>query len=373
MTDMTRRIARLFASRTWQFDGRERLSGHPMRVIYAGPETQREYVIGKILEAGSARQTDLGRRSLLALDSLSRRHAADVMVIAGSGSICAPVRKPGDVVAPWWIDCSIDVRRIVHGPRKKALANDLRKLRRAEFKYRRAPGTDELRFFYERIYRPTIIGSHGGSALPSSFEQRKTQVASGEAELLFVTREDEVVGGILIDYREAMPALRDVGALDGRPDLKKLGVISAANYFGFKHLEEAGHEQVSMGLSRPFVDDGVMTYKRKWQPRLTRPSDEVFLIRIRSRSEACSSFASSLDWIGPGDRGLTRCRFAVPDPSQEGEFLVPPDGPRTLDGVVEDHWYELPDRSGRSLVVRSRPGVPLESVFSGKHRALPAG
>jgi len=48
----------------------------------------------------------------------------------------------------------------------------------------------------------------------------------------------------------------------------KLGALRAAYWFSIEYLRDLGYKEVGFGVTRPFLRDGVLQYKKKYKPRL---------------------------------------------------------------------------------------------------------
>ena len=88
-------------------------------------------------------------------------------------------------------------------------------------------------------------------------------------KLLQVMRDNQFLAGVAIDFNGDDPTLRDSGVLNGSSEIKKTGAISASYLFAMNYLASKGYSSVSFGLSRSFLDDGVLNYKRKFRPIIT--------------------------------------------------------------------------------------------------------
>ncbi len=288
---------RFFSAPVWRFEGVESNSGARLSTLVSGPEKQLEYVLYRIYGDGAVEKAYLGRKPVPAIGEMLRRTNCSLAVVAAPRYALSAIRKPGDICIPWWIDSEIECDPILGSGNTRSLKSDLRKIRTNGLSYTIANTADDLSFFYRHIYEPSIRASHGNSALMSSPRKRLRQLAKKMAHLLLVKSGSNTVGGLLIDFRKHTPAYRDVGVLEGDPQLMKLGVVSAAAYFGVEYLKSIGHHNFRMGLSRCFLDDGALTYKRKWRPTFVCPSTNGFLFRVRELNAASRSLFLSTECI----------------------------------------------------------------------------
>jgi hypothetical protein len=331
---------RLFSAPTSIIDGIEQHSRRKMKVLYAGCAKHRDFIATKIFGSQIERISDTGRKPILFADREVANTSADVFVATGPTSQLLTIRRESDLCIPWWIDCTVSATEIINGPRSRGLQRDLGKVRKNDLRYEKADSEEDVRFFYDRIYTPTVLQSHGKEALPSSLASRLAQWASGKAELLKIYQNKDVIGGVMIDLRDEVPSLRDIGVLDGDRSLKNMGVVTAANFFGIEHLARQGYDEVGMGLSRCFLDNGVLQYKLKWRPVFREPSRGGFLIRIPALNEASRAFLNSLDCISMSSTGLVRARFEA---FEDGTYIghEKPGNPSVVHGVARSRWYDI--------------------------------
>ena len=137
-------------------------------------------------------------------------------------------------------------------------------------------------------------------------------------KLLQVMRDNQFLAGVAIDFDGDDPTLRDSGVLNGSSEIKKTGAISASYLFAMDYLASKGYSSVSFGLSRSFLDDGVLNYKRKFRPIITTGTDDGILMRIRNLDEPTRSMLRTSPCLTWQDRILHRTYFRDPAENQPG-------------------------------------------------------
>jgi len=122
---------------------------------------------------------------------------------------------------------------------------------------------DDLLFFYHHIYHPYISERFGVLADPSSLEELRYYFKRG-ALLVCKDDHDQIVGGYLY-YMMNKIMYYHVGAT--KPGLCK-NIFSITNATGIfemiRHAWQHGCSILDLGLSRPFLNDGVARYKYYW-------------------------------------------------------------------------------------------------------------
>ena len=101
----------------------------------------------------------------------------------------------------------------------------------------------------------------------------------------------------MIVYDEDGPRLWSAGVRDGDRRYVKQGALAASYYFSFQHLAEKGFDSVSLGLSRAFLNDGVLRYKRKWSQRLVSALPFAIALKVVAETPGCESFLRNNPFI----------------------------------------------------------------------------
>jgi hypothetical protein len=292
-----RESLRFLYPRFWLIEGVEKRSGDPLSLIWCGPGRQRAMISSRIFGDGDTNRRYIGRHIPARLDSLRRKHNCALSVIAAHRDMLSRFATEGDYVVPWWIgsESEIDAENgVVHTKPVKRL---LRSIRSNEFSYDVDNSATTFRYFHEKMYLPTIVASHGEAALPSSVDDRLSQLSAGDIELLVIKIGTKPVCGIVLDYRGETPALRDIGVIGADRELQRKGAIGAAYVFSFKYLASNGFAKASLGHSRCFLDDGILNFKQKWRPVLTEPSCECFLLGVFKLDNASRSVLRASSFV----------------------------------------------------------------------------
>ena len=309
-----RSAVRFLLPQMWYIEGPEKTTGESLALIWCGSRKQQAYMISRIFGTAKTEQKRIGRRPIMLLDRLQESHKCCLAIVAGPQQILSAVSRDEDFCVPWWIDAELDLDEAQESMgRPKSLKDDLRRVRKNRLGFTVTKDAANYKFFYDRFYLPTITASHGSAALLSAFEERWKEIESGRAEVMFVTMDERPIGGLILNYRNEIPALRDIGILDGNKEVLKTGVITAANYFAMTYLKEKGFERVCLGLSRCFLNDGVLSYKQKWKPTLMETSQESFMFRVSRLCKASRGFLRSSSYVAEQDGGFHFAFFAAND------------------------------------------------------------
>jgi hypothetical protein len=143
--------------------------------------------------------------------------------------------------------------------------------------------------------------------------------------LIQIKEGKEIVAGVIIDYKimNDMPRITKLGVLGGNFDYVKRGAIIALYYYTIQYLKQRNHEKLSLGLARPFFNDGVLHHKLNWGAKIVCETSYGFLLSFLSKKKCLKSFLScnplivkdrnSLFLVTISDRGFKRCQYLPKD------------------------------------------------------------
>ena len=111
-----------------------------------------------------------------------------------------------------------------------------------------------------------------------------------QCELLRVNKGGSMIAAGLIFRDQFRPRLWCIGVRDGSSQYIEQGACLAVYHFVFAYLAKQGFRKVGLGWSRAFLQDGVLRYKSKWSPRITRTTQDGFVFHFPSCSRATQVF-----------------------------------------------------------------------------------
>jgi hypothetical protein len=177
----------------------------------------------------------------------------------------------GFIPVPKWVyltlDLSLPEDEIIKRFKKRNW-NNYRRMMKQQYTYEVVHGTDRIAHFYHRMYVPFVKSRHGERAYIESFAYMKNLMQYGA--LLFVKHEGEYVGGFVFNTAYKIPRMAYRGVLDARNDHITQGISSAMYCFAIRWAKEKGYGEIDFGHCRPFLDDGVLQFKRRWGMQIHR-------------------------------------------------------------------------------------------------------
>jgi len=251
----------------WILSGEEITSHQELSIAYAGTEINRNYLI-KIAYDNSFDEKYLGRVWLWKIFDVVREKSPNcsLMVIAVDKLLWGWFTKRTYFNVPFWVsslaDISADSSLLWTSENVK---NDIRRVRSNKLSFELTKDSSKLDNFYYDMYRPYAVVAHGNRAIISHYYYVKKEFENGE--LLLIKKENQYIAGALLVYKKMQARARFLGIKDGNFNYVRKGAIAAIYYFFTRRLKEKGYKKVDFGLSRPFLKDGVLCYKRKWGAR----------------------------------------------------------------------------------------------------------
>jgi hypothetical protein len=191
---------------------------------------------------------------------------------------------------PGWVTGEVNLPLDPAVLQSDTLRSDLRRIRKNALSYHVTKNTEHFNDFYGHMYVPYVTQAHGDSAVILPHETMRAYFKN--CELLRVLRAGQPIAAVLIAYDQPIPRLCSMGIRDARREFVRDGAIGALYHFALGYLQEKGFTKACFGLSRGFLLDGVLQYKRKFGMRLSRAGNEWFAMRILSD--------------GPATRGMLR-------------------------------------------------------------------
>jgi len=136
----------------------------------------------------------------------------------------------------------------------------------------------DLDFFYDKIYLEYICKRHSDPTLLKKVLLQKDLGTIGE--LCFLKFEGRIVAGGFSTFRDGNYSLLTMGLTDDAP--AKDDTVAALYYYGILRARERGAATIDFGISRPFIHDGVVKYKRKWGGKIERAPEINRVMYLRN-------------------------------------------------------------------------------------------
>jgi hypothetical protein len=295
---------RLLAStayfRTWIISGRLKNGESNLTILYGGAISHLDF-IRRLLFSGKVESRSLGRQFAWKVRSGYKHLGVELAFIPGHERLLRFAREKNRFFLPWWVTGECDATIDFSAPRwRKRLSGELRRIRKYRYEYRVSRSPQDVEEYHRSMYLPLIKRVHGDSALPMSLREMLGYVRR-DGELLLTLRDGEWLAGMIVAYEGDRALARSIGVSGGSRELVKQGVIAAATMNTFRHVASMGYKVLHRGGSRPFLNDGLLTNKRRWGMCLTGHDKCGHFLEIPVCSSGAREFLQNNPFIHVND------------------------------------------------------------------------
>lgn len=175
------------------------------------------------------------------------------------------------------------------------MRSDVRRIEDAGLKGRVTRDPERFDDFYHNMYVPHVTKAHGASVYVNPYDTMKTRLE--DSDLVLIRDGEQDVAGMMIVYDQGRPRLWSAGVRNGDHRHLDRGALTAVYRFSCDHLASKGFDSVSMGLSRPFLKDGVLRYKRKWAQKIVGSVPDRIALKAAAETHATASFLQNNPFI----------------------------------------------------------------------------
>jgi hypothetical protein len=253
--------------------GKEKWSGSSLTTLFFGEEKVLPY-LSDLLYSEEPVKENLGKIFVWEMKSKINLNIpkADLIFIGIDGFFSRFLSRQGFIIIPEWALFTLDLSRpfpeIWKLSKNKSLMNDLRKIRKYKYSYEMSRDPAEFGYFYRQMHLPYIAKRFGELTLPTGFRYMKRLFEKGQ--LLLVKRENEYISGNIIWTCNESAFFSHTAIREGKFEYLKKGVTGASYYFVILWAKGQGYKQLDFGHCRPFLNDGVFCYKKKWGMEVKR-------------------------------------------------------------------------------------------------------
>lgn len=247
-------------------EGAERIGGKPLSVVCTDTAALKDYLLRRAFRDG-VRERPLGSAASWMTSAQVRALApeADVLFWYVRPALAGLAR--GGVLArlPAWIPLHVDLSSpecLSRGKEKYSRSGSA--LRKAGFSTDISRGEEDFRFFHEKMFLPYVTSRHGENAVTSSLEETLTGLKRDGWELLLIRRGGEMLAGATVEFSGSNARFWQMGVLHGDAKLLAEGVSDAVYHHMLTTCRARGVKTLNLGSCRPFAQDGVLEYKRRF-------------------------------------------------------------------------------------------------------------
>ncbi|MCE9612697.1 MAG: hypothetical protein K8T26_00380 [Lentisphaerae bacterium] len=292
---------------------------------------------------GACTERPLGRTSWWNARRLARRSGQDcpLMVAELSDALCHYLHPRRWFCIPTWIRGAVNLPLPSWVLQSSSVKSDLRRIRKNGLTYDVTRDPQRFADFYANMYVPHVSAIHGASTylVPQAYMAQHLK----DGDLLMVRKGEADIAGCLIVYDPDGPRLWSLGIrpADGDAFLTD-GASGALYHFAFEYLAAKGYTRAGLGLSRAFLNDGILRYKRKWGQRIIGADPNRFALRILHPSPAVARILQEHPFVFTQGTGLYSAVFQLDMAPQTDEELRGALERNSIDGLAGLVLYRHP-------------------------------
>ena len=326
----------------WHIEGRERASGQPLTLFYAGHLESKNYILHLAFEDGYVEQS-AGRVWLWSAWRRAVENGASLMVMRQERRHLWLLGPDRGFNIPCWVgleaELAVAEARCAHS---SSVRTDLRNIRTYGLGFEVTRDPARFKWFYDTMYLPYIMRVHGDRSMPTPWSELERSLP--QSELLFVTKgEDCIAGSVLCDMGDGRVRAWLIGVKQGDPAYAKIGAAAALYYLEIQHLLKSGYKRLHYGSTRAFLHDGVLRFKKKYGPGLVGSDNSIFHLRIARGSAGVHGFLANNPFM-THEGGAFYGNFFVDDTGGIDKEAIRKELSRNyIRGIGEQRVYSLKD------------------------------
>jgi hypothetical protein len=263
----------------------------------------------------------------------------DVVIMPAHRKLRRILLKDTGFFIPSWVSGVIDTDLDYSvDPWHGKLRDELRKLRKYDYTYTVSRGPDDVELFYRTMYRPVVVQSHGEDAPTFTLSFLLARLDDNNGELLWILRGGHRVAGAFLIYEKDRGRLCAYGVDAADRELIKAGATAACYHSALRRTRERGFKVLYIGSCRPFLDDGLLLYKKKWGFKVTGANELGHVLKIRRPSDAVATFLENNAFIHADSAQLRGAVFHRDSSSEAAQAKV---ARLSIDGLHDTGLYMI--------------------------------
>lgn len=344
----------------WILTGEEISLQQRVVILYSGSIQNKNYLADLVFK-GSYEEKYQGKRWFWdCLGDSNRQFSYDLFIAEVPRIFKSYFLNRRNFVIPSWIkgetELPDDLSLLVNND--WSLRRNQKKIIKNQYYYEITRDPSQYYQFYHDMYLPHIKAAYGDKAIVIEYEDLKLKLSN--YELLIVKQQGKSIAGALLLCTAHEASFEIAGVLDGNLDYVHSGCLAALYYFFLCYLQTKGYQKVNLGYSRPFFQDGVLQYKKKWGLKLTQASETVLVMNIHSLTHEVREFLLKNPFICLDRLGINGAFFVASNESKSENDLKNIIKEYYVKGMREFIVYSLGEND---IKLWKKVGLPVGDSF----------
>jgi hypothetical protein len=277
--------------------GKEKNSLEKIQLLFISDEEFDSYIEDVIFDS-KPKIVKIRKISILKIKNEINKFNSTVDLILVKTDTCYSgyFKKIGFLIIPDYISMKLNIKKPLNEIYKnfsKSAKEGIRKSKKNNYILEFSEDLDKLKMFYYKMYLPYMIKKHGGSAVIVNFQIFKLLFYI-DYKLMFIKHQGEYVLGWLVSMKKKTFKPKYYGIKEGRENLLKMGLGASSYFLSIKWAKEHGFNFVDYGGTKPFLQDGIFRYKKKWGSNVDTPDKLyfylMFALKICKKNNCTNSF-----------------------------------------------------------------------------------
>ena len=177
---------------------------------------------------------------------------------------------------PFYVDCAIeaaDIPSILAN--NNGLKRDIKMVKERGFTLQVANDPELYREFLDNYYQPYLTAAHGSMAALFNYRFlcQVDYPDRDQWELLQVMLDGKWVAGCIVRKDGQAAYLQESGVINGDMGEVRRGALRASYWLSVTRMRTLGYRRISFMWSPPFLENGVLLFKKKYRPVLEAAPD----------------------------------------------------------------------------------------------------
>lgn len=287
---------------TYLVSGKEKYSGENIAILFLSNENSFSYFPDLVF----SEEPQIRRIEKIHIWNVSKKLAEnpydiDAVFIKCDRFYSGYLQKNEFTTIPELISMTLDISEPfekIYNKFNKSAKEDIRKVKRYDYSYEISRDLDKLKLFYNYMYMPYTYSRHGKLAICANFFTIRHLFERG-GKLMLIKLDNNYVFGSLFLIKKDTVIGTHAGIMDEQIDCLKKSISAASYYFSIMWAKENGAKFLDFGTCRPFRNDGLFRYKKKWGAEIEKANGnfEIFAFKKYKNSKAVQSFLENNPFI----------------------------------------------------------------------------
>lgn len=282
--------------------GKEKHSGENVTILFLSNENSFSYLPDLIFsEEPQIKRIEKIRIWNISKKLIENTYSIDAIFIKCDRFYSDYLQKKELTTIPELISMNLDISEPfekIYNKFNKSAKEDIRKVKRYDYTYEISRDLNKLKLFYNHMYVPYTYSRHGKLAICANFFTIRHLFERG-GKLMLIKLDNKYAFGSLFFIRKDTVIGTHAGIMDEQIDCLKKSISAASYYFSIIWAKENGAKFLDFGTCRPFLNDGLFQYKKKWGAAIEKANGnfEIFAFKTYKNSRGIKSFLENNPFI----------------------------------------------------------------------------